>query len=156
MYDITIISVGFIKESYWQEALDEYAKRLKPYAKLKLIEVKEEKINSVTNRQQILAKEAEKIKGVLPSGAYLIALDRVGSSFTSNEWSEKLSQWSKFGQKIVFIIGGPLGLSAEILNLAKDLVSLSKMTFTHQMTRVILLEQIYRGATIQNGISYHY
>jgi len=156
MYDITIISVGFIKEAYWRQALGEYTKRLKPYVKLKSIEVKEEKINSVTNRLQILAREAEKIKKVLPSGAYLIALDRVGNSFTSNEWADKLVQWSKFGQPIVFIIGGPLGLAAEILNLVNNLVSLSKMTFTHQMTRVILLEQIYRGVTIQNGVTYHY
>jgi 23S rRNA (pseudouridine1915-N3)-methyltransferase len=156
MYDIIIISIGKIKERHWQSAIDEYLKRLQPYAKINIIEILEEPISSINNRIQILDKEGEKIAQVIPKDCFVIALDRVGQNFTSTEWSEKIDEWSRFGHRIVFIIGGPLGLSATILQHANVLISFSKMTFTHQMTRVILLEQLYRAVTISRGMTYHY
>ena len=156
MMQIIIISVGKIKERYWQEAINEYIKRLRPYSKIKFIEIAEEKFRRVTERRRITTKEGKKILKVIPQEAMVIALDKVGLSFTSEKWAEKLREWSQFGQKIVFIIGGPLGLSSEVLNKAQITVSLSQMTFTHQMSRVILLEQIYRGLTILRGVVYHY
>jgi len=156
MVDIVIISVGKIKEKFWQDAIGEYVKRLKPYVKLNFFEVPEEKINQVTDRQRILAKEGEKIIKIIPKDCIVVSLDRTGKIYTSTDWSGKIEEWSKFGQKITFIIGGPLGLSADVLNKSQVLLSLSKMTFTHQMVRVILLEQIYRAMMISQGKTYHY
>lgn len=156
MLDITIISVGKIKESYWREALDEYVKRLKPYSKLEFWEVPEEPVTSASDRKRILDKEAKKILKIIPDKSIVIAMDIAGEVFSSPVWSTKLEEWSKFGNSITFIIGGPLGLSTRILNKARVLLSLSKMTFTHQLARVILLEQIYRGAMILGGKTYHY
>jgi len=155
MLNITIISVGKLSEPYWQEAAEEYLKRLKPYVKLKIIEIQEEKVDTA-QRQKILKIEAEKINKLIPGDSVVVSLDGAGAEYISTDWADKLEDWSKFGKSIVFIIGGPLGLSTEILSKSRQLLSLSKMTFTHQMARVILLEQIYRGITIQKGKAYHY
>lgn len=156
MLDCTIISVGSIKENYWHAAIDEYLKRLHPYSKVNFIEIGEERFEMITDRKRVLEVEGKRITKVIPINSFTIALDRVGVSFTSNEWSSKLLEWSRFGKKLTFIIGGPLGLDSAILKKAHVLVSLSKMTFTHQMTRVILLEQVYRGCLISSGKTYHY
>jgi 23S rRNA (pseudouridine1915-N3)-methyltransferase len=156
MLDITIISVGAIKEKYWQQAIVEYQKRMKPYARLKTVEIPEERVVSVADRQKILKTEGAKIQKLLGQTDTIIVLDSLGRQFSSTDWSRALLDWAKFGRKIVFVIGGPLGLSGDIMRRANMLVSLSKMTFTHQMARVILLEQIYRGITIDRGIDYHY
>lgn len=156
MFDITIISIGSIKEKYWQEAIDEYLKRLKPNCKLNFIEIPEESITSINDRQRIVGKEGEKILSHLPKDSQIIALDKVGVSYTSTDWANKLDEWSKFGKKLTFVIGGPMGLSSDIIRKANVSFSLSKMTFTHQLTRVILLEQIYRGISILQGKTYHY
>ncbi len=156
MFKVTIISVGSLKERHWRQAADEYIKRLDPYAKVKLVEVDQEPIKKVTDRQKILELEGERIKKHIPDGSIILALDRAGAQMTSPEWAEKLEQWSKFGSEIAFIIGGPLGLLPELLRRANQLVSFSKMTFTHEMVRVILLEQLYRAGTIQQGKQYHY
>lgn len=156
MLDITIISVGTIKEAYWHRAIVEYTKRIHPYAHLKVVEIPEERVTSVADRKKILAAEGVKIRKLLGPLDTIIALDSLGKQYSSADWSQALHNWAQFGRKIVFVIGGPLGLSGEIIRRANTLVSLSKMTFTHQMTRVILLEQIYRGITIERGLTYHY
>ena len=156
MLDITILSVGAIKETYWRGAIAEYLKRLQPYSRLTFIEIPEEPLGSINDRQRILSIEAEKIIKQLPKDSQVIALDKVGVNYTSADWANKLDEWSKFGKKLTFIIGGPFGLSIDIIHKAQASVSLSKMTFTHQLTRVILLEQIYRGVTILQGKTYHY
>jgi len=154
--DIAIISVGKIKELYWQEALNEYLKRLKPFCRISFTEVPEEKITSVTDRTRILAAEGERIAKLLPTDTYLVILDKVGVVMSTEAFTKKLEGWSYFGKKITFVIGGPLGLSPDIGRRAKVSMSLSQMTFTHQMTRIILVEQIYRAVSIMQGKTYHY
>ncbi len=156
MLDLAIISVGKIKELYWQEALAEYLKRLKPFCKISFLEVPEEKITSVTDRKRILEAEGDRIDKQLSNDTYIVVLDKVGINVSSEEFAKKLEGWSYFGKRITFIIGGPLGLSPKIMTRAKVSISLSHMTFTHQMTRVILMEQIYRAVSILQGKAYHY
>ncbi|MFA6553878.1 MAG: 23S rRNA (pseudouridine(1915)-N(3))-methyltransferase RlmH [Patescibacteria group bacterium] len=156
MLDIGIISVGKIKELYWQDAIGEYLKRLKPYCKLTFLEVPEEKISSVTDRKRILDVEGERLEKILPNDTYLVVLDSVGVNVSSEEFAKKLEGWSYYGKRITFVIGGPLGLSPKIMTRAKVSLSLSHMTFTHQMVRVILIEQIYRAVSIIQGKAYHY
>ncbi|MBU0963491.1 23S rRNA (pseudouridine(1915)-N(3))-methyltransferase RlmH [Patescibacteria group bacterium] len=156
MLNVTVISVGSIKEDFWRQAINEYIKRLKPYVKLNFIEIPEERFQKVTDRNKIIAIEGAKILKAMPEEATVIAMDRTGIQFNSPEWSKELEEWSKFAKKIVFVIGGPLGLDPEILRKSNILLSMSKMTFTHQMAQVILLEQLYRGSMILNGKQYHY
>ncbi len=156
MIDVTIVSVGAIKESYWQEAIDEYRKRLNPHAKVQTVQVPEEKITAVTDRDRIIAKEAERILKAIPTGTFVVSLDRAGKLYSSREWADQLDDWTRFGKKLTFVIGGPLGLDPSVLQKSTVILSLAKMTFTHQMTRVILLEQIYRASMILSGGAYHY
>lgn len=156
MIDVTIVSVGTIKESYWQEAVDEYLKRLNPHAKVQTVEVPEEKITAVTDRDRIIAKEAERILKAIPTDTFVVSLDRAGKLYSSREWADQLDDWTRFGKKLTFVIGGPLGLDPSVLQKSTVILSLAKMTFTHQMTRVILLEQIYRASMILSGGAYHY
>ncbi len=156
---ITVISVGKIKEKYWNMAIDEYAKRLSRYCKLELIEVVDEKTPddaSEALETQIKDKEGERILSKLPDNAYVIALAIEGKMLGSVELSEKINDITVKGDShIVFIIGGSLGLSKAVLNRADYLLSFSKMTFPHQMMRVVLLEQIYRSFRILNHEPYH-
>lgn len=156
--NIQIICLGKLKESYWREAETEYLKRLRPYARLSITELREESFTDKDSRERIKEKEAEKITSALSKfeNAYVIVLDEHGQEWSSTDFAAKLSSWSKDHQTIVLIMGGPLGLSPTILKRAHTTLSLSRFTFTHQMARVILLEQIYRSAMIQNGRSYHY
>ena len=156
MYAVTVISVGSIKEQYWQDAAAEYLRRMQPYCRVAFREVPEEPISKVTDRKRILAIEAERILKNIPIRTTLVALDRTGAEFTSSDLATKIQNWSQFGNSITFIIGGPLGLAAEVLTKSHTLLSLSKLTFTHQQTRVILLEQLYRAAMIIHGKQYHY
>ena len=153
---VIIVTVGTIKEQYWKNAIDEYIKRLSPYCSVSIKEIKEERFTDVHNKDTILKKEGDRILKVLPDSAKLIALDRVGKKFDSVEFSEKIGEWTQNGQHIVFIIGGPLGLSDDVIAKVHERISLSWMTFTHQMARVFLLEQLYRSVTILKGKTYHY
>ena len=156
MIKITIIAVGKIKEKYWQASIDEYIKRLGPYSKLSIIDLPEEKVSNISNRKSIIKKEAQKIIKSIPKEAKVILVDMRGKNFTSEDFSLKISEWSQFGKEICFIIGGPLGLSSEVYTISDQKLALSKMTFTHQLTKVILMEQIYRSMMIQIGKTYHY
>ncbi|MBI5037997.1 MAG: 23S rRNA (pseudouridine(1915)-N(3))-methyltransferase RlmH [Candidatus Kerfeldbacteria bacterium] len=156
MLDILIISVGTIKEPFWQKAIEEYLKRLRSHARISVIEVPEERISSVADRERILKIEAEGILTKIPKDTFVVALDRAGKMFNSREWADQLNIWSRFGKRLTFIIGGPLGLAPSVLEKSAVTLSLAKMTFTHQMSRVILLEQIYRASMISSGGQYHY
>ena len=156
MFNIQIICLGKLKEKHWREAETEYLKRLKSYAKIKLIEVPEESFRDTDNPETIKQKEAEKIKKNLPKDSLIIALHERGQEFSSIELSEFLQKNSVHGETIVFIIGGPLGLHESILKLAHKQISLSRLTFPHQMVRTIFLEQVYRCGTILNDKKYHY
>lgn len=156
---ITILSVGKIKEKYWNMALDEYGKRLSRYCKLETVEVADEKTPdgaSEALETQIRQKEGKRLLDKIPGGAYVIALAIEGKMPDSVELSRKIERLGIHGiAHIVFIIGGSLGLDHEVLKRADEQISFSRMTFPHQMMRVILLEQIYRSYRIINGEPYH-
>lgn len=156
---ITILSVGKIKEKYLSDAIAEYVKRLGRYCKLNIIQVQDEKTpDSIheSQRQLILEKEASRLMSHLDDSSYLIALAINGKQLSSEELAEKINILGLNGKSsITFVIGGSLGLSEEILSRADMLLSFSKMTFPHQLMRVILLEQIYRGFKIINREPYH-
>lgn len=149
---IKIITVGSIKEKYLKDAIDEYTKRLKKYTSIELIEVKDE---GIVEESKAISLEAEKIRKYLNTKDYIITMEIEGKQLTSPEFAEKINQIQIESSNIVFIIGGSYGLSDEIKNMAKFHMSFSKMTFPHQLFRVLLLEQIYRSFKILNNESYH-
>ena len=149
---IKLITVGTIKEKYLKDAIDEYTKRIKKYTNIELIEVKDE---GLVEESKAISLEAEKIKKHLSPRDYIVTMEIEGKQLTSEEFSEKLNQIQIENSNIVFIIGGSYGLSDEIKQLSKLHLSFSKMTFPHQLFRVLLLEQIYRCYKILNNESYH-
>ena len=149
---IKIICVGKIKEKFYKEAIQEYEKRLSKYTKINIIEV--EDIN-LDNEIIIKKKEAELIKKHIEQKDYLITLEIEGKQLTSIELSEKIQQLEITNPNITFIIGGSYGLDEEIKKISNFKLSFSKLTFPHQLFRVILLEQIYRAYKIKNNESYH-
>jgi len=156
---ITLISVGKLKEKYLKDAIAEYAKRLSKYCKLDIIEVADEKTPdnaSETVEEQIKNKEADRILKYIKSDAYVITLEIKGKQLTSEELAEKIDVLGIQGTShIVFIIGGSIGLGTEVLKRSDYALSFSKMTFPHQLMRVILLEQIYRSYRIICKEPYH-
>ena len=156
---VTVIGVGRLKEKYWQLAIDEYSKRLGKYIKLNIIEVADEKAPenlSVAEAQIVKKSEGERILKNIKSDMYVIALAIEGKMLTSEELSGFLNERMVRGDgNIAFVIGGSLGLSSEVMERADYKLSFSKMTFPHQLMRVILLEQIYRSYRIINNEPYH-
>lgn len=156
---ITLITVGKLKEKFYTMAVDEYSKRLSRYVKLNIIEVADEKTPdnaSAAEEELIKRKEGERIIKNLKGDEYVITLEIEGKMLNSVELSEKINQTGLSGKgHIAFIIGGSLGLSAEVSSLADFKLSFSKMTFPHQLMRVILLEQIYRSYRILGNEPYH-
>lgn len=160
MIHINIICVGKLKEKYLKDAIDEYSKRLGKYCILKIIELQDESLPGKINEsiiEEIKNKECKKILENIKSTSYVIALDLKGKQHTSAEFSKKIEEISVRGfSDITFIIGGTLGLTEEVLNRANELICFSKMTFPHQLIRVFLLEQIFRGFKISNNETYHW
>ena len=156
---ITIVTVGKIKEKYLKDAIAEYGKRLSRYCKLQIVVTADEKTPdgaSELMEQQIRRKEGERIEKYLREDAYVIALAIDGKMLSSEEFSEKIGSLGVSGvSHIIFIIGGSIGLDEQILRRADYRLSFSKMTFPHQLMRVILLEQIYRAYRILNHEPYH-
>ncbi|MDY6431063.1 MAG: 23S rRNA (pseudouridine(1915)-N(3))-methyltransferase RlmH [Bacilli bacterium] len=156
---INIFCVGKIKESFFEEAIKEYSKRISKYAKLEIIEVKDESIPanaSALIEEEIKEKECNKIIDKLPNNAYTCALDLGKEQFDSIFFSSKLENMFIKGKGTInFIIGGSLGLSKTMKEKVDESISFSKMTFPHQLCRVILLEQIYRAFRILNNEPYH-
>lgn len=156
---ITVIAVGKIKERYFTGAVEEYAKRLGRFCRLELLEVADEKTPegaSEAQNIQIKEREGSRILKKLPAGAYVVALAIDGKMLDSPELSAAMERWKVGGAShVVFVIGGSLGLSEEVLSRADFRLSFSRMTFPHQLMRVILLEQIYRSFMIQSGAPYH-
>lgn len=155
MLDIKIIAVGKLKYKPWQEAADEYIKRLKPYARIKTVELKAESFSDADDINKIKNIEAEKILNELSKtpNAQIYLLTEVGKQLASVDLAKN---FSKITGQIVFVIGGTLGLSRELLDSKYIKLSLSPLTFTHELARVILLEQIYRVVAILQGKAYHY
>lgn len=159
MQQISILAVGKIKEKYLRDAIDEYSKRLSRYCKLNIIEAADEKTPddaSAAEEEMIKQKEAQRLLKSLPENAYVVTLEIEGKQLTSPELADRLSKLATDGNShIVFVIGGSLGLGSGILKKSDMRLSFSKMTFPHQLMRVILLEQIYRSYRIINGEPYH-
>ena len=159
MLGVTVVAVGKIKEKFFSAALDEYAKRLSAYCKFDIIEVKDEKTpeNPSENEKNIvLGREAERIIPKIPKGSRVVALCVEGKEVTSEGFADMLSRCSlEGGGRITFVIGGSMGLSEQVKDMADLKLSFSQMTFPHMLMRVILAEQIYRGFTIINGKTYH-
>ena len=159
MIKINLICVGKIKEKYLLDGIEEYVKRLSKYAKVTIKELDDEKIPSKTSSsldEQIKIKESNKILSLLSKDEYNILLDVYGKEIDSIKLSETLGKIIDEGNSVVnFIIAGSLGPSEELRNKVNLKISLSKLTFTHQMTRLILLEQIYRCFKINNNETYH-
>lgn len=156
---ITIITVGKLKEKYLKDAIAEYSKRLSKYCKLEIVEVADEKTPdsaSILVENQIRSKEAERILKYIKDDAYIITLEISGELLTSEELAEHINQLGIHGTShIIFIIGGSIGLGKEILSKSDYALSFSKMTFPHQLMRVILLEQLYRSYRIIHHEPYH-
>ena len=149
---IRIITVGNIKEKYLKDAIDEYKKRISKYTNLEIIELEDE---GLVEKEKAIKLEGNKINRYLNNKDYIITLEIEGKQLTSNEFATKIDQILIENSNISFIIGGSYGISEEIKNKANMHLSFSKMTFPHQLFRVILLEQIYRAYKINNNESYH-
>lgn len=156
---IDIVAVGKVKEKFYRDAIDEFAKRLGKYCKLQIIEVADEKTPDGAGEaveEQIKAKEAERILKQIKEDAFVFTLEIAGKKYDSVGFSEKIQQLGIQGKShIQFVIGGSLGLHKSVSNRSDAKISFSDMTFPHQLMRVILLEQIYRGFRIVSGEPYH-
>lgn len=157
--NITVISVGKLKEKYLKQAIEEYTKRLSRYCKLNVIELPDEQTpeNASDKDEEIIKdKEGARILNNIKDGMYVIALDLKGKMLTSEELSKFIDDCGVRGNSnLCFVIGGSLGISENVLKRANYSLCFSKMTFPHQLFRVMLLEQIYRAFRISNGEPYH-
>ena len=157
---IRIVAVGKLKEKYLREGVAEYAKRLAPFASVELLETREEYMPenpSEAQRQQALAKEGERLLRLVPEKSFLIVLDVKGKLLSSEALAKELASLALQGQSdLTFLIGGAFGLSPAVRDRADLRISFSPMTFTHQMVRLLLYEQIYRAFKINRGEKYHW
>jgi 23S rRNA (pseudouridine1915-N3)-methyltransferase len=156
---ITIIAVGKIKEKFLQEAIAEYEKRLRPYLKLHVIVIPEEKRPASATKStgaRGMEKEGERILAAIPTGSCIVALDLQGIHRSSEEFATAFREWELAGKShICFLIGGDLGFDPAVIARSDQRLSLSRMTFTHPIVRFLLLEQIYRAQRINHGEPYH-
>lgn len=156
---IEIISVGKVREKYLKLGIDEFKKRLQPYCSLVLTEVSDEQAPEKLSEKELEAvkeKEGQRIVAKIKPDAYIIALDVEGKNPSSEKFANQLQRISFQGKNhVIFIIGGSNGLSEEVLHLANQKLSFSKMTFPHQLMKLILLEQVYRAFKILKGDAYH-
>lgn len=148
---IDLVCVGNLKEKFSKDEQAEYLKRLSAFAKVNIIEIKEQ--NALQNPVSILAKEGEEIAKNLQG--YTIVCDINSKEYSSQQFAEKLSSLMQTNSHITFVIGGSFGVAEEVKNLCKEKMSFGKMTFPHNLFRIMLLEQIYRAFTIINGKTYH-
>lgn len=156
---IQIICIGKLKEKYWTDAVSEYSKRLSRFCDLEITELKEAKLPdkaSEAQEQAVIEEEGKNILKHVKDGSYVISLEILGKNLTSVELAEKMEELPLMGKShVTFIIGGSLGLSRDVSKRADFKLSFSKMTFPHQMMRVILLEQVYRAFKINKNEAYH-
>ncbi|WP_029265835.1 23S rRNA (pseudouridine(1915)-N(3))-methyltransferase RlmH [Virgibacillus alimentarius] len=155
---ITIVSVGKLKEKYLKEGIKEYLKRLGAYAKVNIIEVADEKAPETMSElemQEVKRKEGERILSNISQDAFVITLEINGKMLSSEQLASKLDGLATYGKsKIVFVIGGSLGISEAVQKRSDLALSFSKMTFPHQLMRLVLLEQVYRAFRIMRGEPY--
>lgn len=156
MLKLTIISIGKLKETYWQEAAQEYTKRIKRFAQLELVELKEISFGDNDDKETVKVKEAARITEALPKSSFVIVLDERGEQITSQKLAQKIQTIQQEYSHICFVIGGSLGLHETIKNQGSLVLSLSSFTFTHEMAKVFLIEQLYRAFMISSGSEYHH
>ncbi|MFS0766715.1 MULTISPECIES: 23S rRNA (pseudouridine(1915)-N(3))-methyltransferase RlmH [Peribacillus] len=156
---ITIITVGKLKEKYLKQGIAEYTKRLSAYANIELVEVPDEKAPenlSAADMDIVKQKEGERILAKVSPDTYVITLEINGKQLTSEQLATHMDQLATYGKsKIAFIIGGSLGLGTEVLSRSDYALSFSKMTFPHQLMKLVLVEQIYRAYRINRNEPYH-
>jgi 23S rRNA (pseudouridine1915-N3)-methyltransferase len=155
---VKFITLGTLKEAYLRDAAAEYEKRLGAFCRFELVQLKEERLSDDPSESEIknaLAKESEKILALIPARAYVVAMCVEGKQLTSPELAEKLEEISSRTSDVCFIIGSSFGLSDAVKQRADLRLSVSKLTFPHQLMRVILLETVYRAFNIQKGTRYH-
>ena len=159
MEKVTLLCAGKLKEKYWRDAAAEYVKRLSAYCNLDILEIKDEKTQehmSPAEEDALLLKEAEQFLKKLDERAYVIALDIKGAKMGSEELADRLERLVTGGSsRFVFLIGSSVGLHDTVLKKADMRLSFSDLTFPHQLARIMLLEQLYRGYRIRNGEPYH-
>ena len=154
---IKLVTVGKTVESYLKKGIELYAERMKHYASFEIVELPDLKQTSSLSQVQIKSREGDLILKAVRPQDYLILLDERGSAMTSVEWARDLeSKTAHLSRDIVFVIGGPYGFSDEVYSRCDSKLSLSKMTFSHQLVRLIFMEQIYRAFTIIKGEPYHH
>ncbi|WP_010197828.1 23S rRNA (pseudouridine(1915)-N(3))-methyltransferase RlmH [Bacillus sp. m3-13] len=157
--NISIITIGKLKEKYLKQGIDEYLKRLSAYAKIDIVELPDEKAPeqlSDAEMEQVKNKEGERILGKISEDTHVIALAIEGKQRSSEELAKEMDKLATYGKsKVAFVIGGSLGLSGDVMKRANDTLSFSKMTFPHQLMKLILLEQVYRGFRIIRNEPYH-
>lgn len=156
---ITIVSVGKLKEKYLKQGIQEFLKRLSSYAKVEIIEVADEKAPenlSEAEEKQVKDKEGERILQAISPDTYVITLEIEGKMLSSEQLAKKMDELATYGKsKVAFVIGGSLGISEAVQQRSDFAISFSKMTFPHQLMRLVLLEQVYRGFRINRGEPYH-
>ena len=157
---ITIACVGKIKEKYLTAGIEEFTKRLIPFCKLETVAINEEKMPdnpAPAEKEQVLAKETNRLLAIIPENSYVILLDVIGKQLSSPELANKIDALALNGNShITFVIGGAFGYTDALRKRADFALSFSKMTFTHQMIRLLLIEQIYRAFKISSGQKYHW
>ncbi|MHC1723422.1 MAG: 23S rRNA (pseudouridine(1915)-N(3))-methyltransferase RlmH [Aminipila sp.] len=157
--NITVVCIGKLKEKYWISAIEEYSKRLSKYCTLSIDELKEERLPdnaSIAEEEAVKIAEGKSILKRIKKDSYVITLEIKGNQLSSEKLAEKVNQLGIDGRSdLVFVIGGSLGLSEEVSQRSDYKLSFSAMTFPHQMMRVFLLEQVYRGFKINKNESYH-
>lgn len=160
MLNIDIVCVGKIKEPFLRDACLEYSKRLSKYCNLSFVEVADEKLPNKINDSivcDIKQKECKKIIEHIKKDSYCFCLDLKGKEFSSTDFSKKIDDIAlNFNSSITFVIGGTLGLTDEVINIANESICFSKMTFPHQLIRVFLLEQLFRAFKISKNETYHW
>jgi len=155
MLQVMVLMVGKTRQGFIREGLAFYQKRLKPWVNLTLKSVREEREGGNLTPERIKAREGERLRAQIPARAWVVALDPQGKEFNSEEFAAWLTVREREARPLVFLIGGHLGLSPGVLVAAHEIVALSRLTLTHEMSRLVLLEQLYRAATIKSGHPYH-
>jgi 23S rRNA (pseudouridine1915-N3)-methyltransferase len=155
MLQVVILMVGKTREAFIQEGVAFYGQRLKPFFRLALESVREEKEGKSLGAQTIKSREGERLRDRMPARAYTVALDPGGREYTTEDFAAWLAHREEDGRPLAFLIGGHLGLDQATLTQAHEKLALSRLTLTHELSRLVLLEQIYRAKTILMGHPYH-
>lgn len=158
MIKITLITLGKLKEKYLKDAVEEYSKRLSRYCNLNIVEIEPVKLPEKPSENEInqaLEKESEEIFKKIPKESAVISLCVEGKEVSSTDFAKRIQTYNDMGKNITFIIGSSYGISQKIKNFSDVRLSVSQMTFPHQLFRVMLLEQIYRAFKINEGSAYH-